>query len=88
MKGKPLPFSASRSGRFEIHSERPAVELFSIQSRNGGSSLMSFHFDEPKSLAPTGEDIRHQLRRAHLPILCEQGLQLLLTGVGGKIADK
>ena len=46
---------------FEIDLDLSAIEVSAIQSRNGCTCLMAFHFDETKTFALSGKYIRHQL---------------------------
>ena len=46
---------------FEVDLYRPAIEISAIQSCNGSARFMPFHFNEAKSFALSGKNIRNQL---------------------------
>lgn len=57
-----------------------AIELLTIQCRDGSSALVSFHFDSGKTFALTGKDIFHELDRAHCTIFGEECTNALFGG--------
>lgn len=56
-----LTASASCLGRLKVNLQWPAVKVLAIQTGNGGTGFMTFHFDKAKTLALAGKNICHEL---------------------------
>src|SRR5882757_275299 len=69
-----------------IHAQQVAAQFLAIQTGDGGTRLVTFHFDEAETAALAGEHIVRKLDRAYAAVRGEQLGQLLLGRVGRQIA--
>jgi hypothetical protein len=80
--------SACAAGILEIHAQGTVAECLAIESGNGGTRFVAFHFDKAKPLALAGKDIRSDLDGPHGPVLGKQRLNGVLGGVERQVANK
>ena len=85
---KQLTAATLSPGGLEIDSERLTIVIPTIQGRDGGPSLMAFHFDETKSSALSREDVDNHIYRMHFPERGEQLSETFFRGRGRQIADE